>query len=73
MNDQRYQPLCQTCEEQGIERLATEERHGDPLCASCATSQDEAAYERMLDDHYGGSGPQSDRERFNVDSMKGRW
>lgn len=49
-----YEPLCETCDENGITALATEERHGVALCGSCATSQDEAAYERSLERYYGG-------------------
>ena len=69
MNDMSYQPECFNCSEQGVLTLATEQRHGVDLCGSCASNEDEAAYEASLSDYYGGSGPQSDRERFNVDAM----
>ncbi|MEY4385810.1 MAG: hypothetical protein RLY20_1093 [Verrucomicrobiota bacterium] len=52
-----YEPICETCDENSITALATEERHGVALCGSCAISQDEAAYERFLSDYYGGGGP----------------
>jgi uncharacterized protein (DUF1810 family) len=43
------------------------------LCANCADqtedARNEAAYERMLSDYYGGGGPQSDKERADVDAM----
>jgi len=59
---------CLKCEEDGTDTLATEERHGDPLCSNCAQHQDEAAYERMLDSFYGGSSPTA-KERFEMDAM----
>lgn len=68
-NDQSYHPLCVPCEEDGIETLATEERHGEPYCSSCATARDEQAWEASLSDFYGGSGPQTARERSEVDAM----
>lgn len=48
--------LCEKCLEDAVERTATEERWGVPLCGSCATNEDEAAYEASLSDYYGGSG-----------------
>lgn len=61
---------CETCEENGIER-AGEERglwvgDGPVLCDDCHTSEAEAAHERMLEDYYGGSGPQSITEQCAV-------
>jgi len=67
-----YKPVCVTCDEDGVITLATEQRDGEDLCANHAQSRDEKAYERILSDFYGGSGPQSDRERFDVDSMRVR-
>lgn len=40
--------LCEKCLEDAVEKTATETRWGTPLCESCATSEDEAAYERSL-------------------------
>jgi hypothetical protein len=35
------------------------------LCDDCDQAWNEAAYERSLSDYYGGSGPQSIRERMD--------
>lgn len=64
--DELYRPICFACDERGEYTLATEERNGEALCASCATSHDEAAYERSLSDYYGGSGPQTINEQYNA-------
>lgn len=58
-----YEPICAACDEDGIITLATEERFGIWLCASCATAEDEAAYERMLADYYGGASAQTVNEQ----------
>ena len=36
-----YSPLCARCEEDGIERQATEERFGEPLCLAHAHAYDD--------------------------------
>lgn len=60
---------CQHCEEDGTETLATRERWGEPICETCEDRANEQAHEASLDAYYGGGGCQSDRERFDVDSM----
>lgn len=72
MNDQTYQPLCLKCLEDGTETLATTTRWDEDLCASCDDRANERAYEASLREFYGGGGCQTARERFDVDSMKGR-
>lgn len=52
-----YQPLCVNCLEDGTETLATRERWGQLICENCDQNANEAAYESMLSDFYGGSGP----------------
>lgn len=57
--------LCEHCLEQdrttdGLWRVEADAY----LCDGCADSRNEAAYERSLDAYYGGSGPQTDRERM---------
>lgn len=58
--------LCDKCLEDAVERTATQTRFGTPLCESCATSADEAAYERSLSDYYGGSGPVTIQEQYDA-------
>ena len=58
--------LCEKCLADAVERTATEERWGVPLCDSCATSEDEAAYERSCADYYGGSGPVTLNEQYQA-------
>ena len=61
--DVTNQPAIE-CEDCGAD--ATVNRFGSRLCESCATSADEAAYERSLSDFYGGSSPQSEGERTHA-------
>ena len=58
--------LCEKCLEDAVEKTATEDRWGTKLCDSCATSHDEAAYERSLEDYYGGSGPVTLQEQYDA-------
>ena len=68
---------CPGCSEHGACERCGKAPAGDDramfFCADCAEatedSRNEKAHEQMLDDYYGGGGPQSDRERFDVDSM----
>jgi len=67
------EPSCGLCEEQGVYTKATTmNAHDEHRCDNCLSRESESAYERMCEDFHGGSGPQSDRERFDVDSMRGR-
>lgn len=36
-----YEPICDSCNEDGVIRLATEERAGIPLCGEHAKADDE--------------------------------
>lgn len=65
-NDQSYKPVCVTCDEHGVIRLATTTRWEDALCEDCAQHQDEASYERMLDDFYGGAGASGITEQMSA-------
>lgn len=49
---------CEDCGE-----LASVNRFDVMLCGSCATTADEAAYERSLSDYYGSDMPQTEHER----------
>lgn len=68
---------CPGCSEHGACERCGQAPAGDErnlfMCSACAEatedSRNEKAHEAMLSDYYGGSGPQSDRERFDVDSM----
>lgn len=64
--------LCEKCLEDAVERTATEERWGVKLCDSCATSEDEAAYERSLSEYYGGSGAQTQQEQYDAAAQQKR-
>ncbi|MEY4958399.1 MAG: hypothetical protein RL409_2656 [Gemmatimonadota bacterium] len=37
-----YQPICEACDEQGIERQATDRSWGRDLCAGCAAVCEDA-------------------------------
>jgi hypothetical protein len=64
--------LCEKCLEDAIERTATDDRWGVKLCGSCATSDDEAAYERSMEDYYGGSGPVTMQEHYDAAAKQKR-
>ena len=64
--------LCIKCEENGKDTPATTDRWGEPYCEDCDQSANEAAYERFLDQFYGGSSPQTAKERAEVDEMDQR-
>lgn len=57
--------ICLDCNARGVITLATHDLDGVPKCENCADNANEAAYERSLSDFYGGSSPQSDRERMS--------
>ena len=50
---------CDRCQDAD----ATTERHGEPLCASCADTLNERAYERSLSGNAGGTSPATEHER----------
>jgi hypothetical protein len=52
---------CDTCDCLTDE---VEDDFGEVHCLGCQAIRNEAAYERFLDDHYGGSGPVSLREQM---------
>ena len=39
---------------------------GEVVCADCETTRNEAAYERSLEDYYGGSGPVTLDEQYQA-------
>jgi hypothetical protein len=62
-----YEPICLRCdEEKGIITLATEEHMGEPYCSNCLSAMSEAAYARMCEDYYGGSGPVTINEQYDA-------
>lgn len=60
-----YEPICERCDEDGVESRATEERFGNALCADHADAYDEAAHERNLSEFYGGTGARPIQERYD--------
>jgi len=64
-SDYTYSPdnqpalLCDRCQDAD----ATTEREGEPLCASCADTVNEQAYERSLSGNAGGTSPATEHER----------
>lgn len=73
--DELYQPICAACDARGEYTLATRERWGEPICESCDDRANERAYESMLSDFYGGSGPVTMHEfcsRAAADKARGR-
>lgn len=61
-----YEPICARCDEDGVVTLATDEHMGEHYCNNCFTNMAEAAYERMCEDFYGGSGPQTVQEQYDA-------
>jgi len=69
--------FCERCADDGHENVPAEHEldswgcgsgGGGFLCDDCCTSAAEAAYERMLSDYYGGSGPVTLQEQYNAAS-----
>lgn len=49
--------FCEPCQVRGIDVPGTQEAHECwPLCDNCRQDDAEAAYERVCEDYYGGSG-----------------
>lgn len=61
-----YEPICARCDENGRITLATEEHMGEHYCSNCLSTMAEAAHERMIEDFYGGSSPQSINEQYQA-------
>lgn len=66
--------VCEDCEENGVITPAEHELDscgvdsggGGFLCGNCHSNRGEAAYERFLDDYYGGSGPVTIDEQYQA-------
>ncbi len=60
-------PLCESCAEtEDHDVPGTERENGSVLCDNCCDRESEAAYERMLENYYGGSGPQTIQEHYDA-------
>lgn len=65
---------CIRCQENGIDRPGTMGDYGidGPYCDDCWSNQAEAAYERMLEDYYGGSGLVTMQEHYDAAAQRKR-
>lgn len=65
--------LCERCVEDGLERTGQWVVERDAyLCDSCETTLNEAAYERMCEDYYGGGGNQTMDEHYQAAAKQKR-
>lgn len=55
---------CDTCD--GKRRGTFNDVTGEVTCEDCEQARAEAAHERMMEDYYGGSGPQTINEQYQA-------